>query len=443
MAKSNIQLSLKIEQAGKVSYHRLTKKDRLTIGKNPYNDITLYGDRFPKMHILFSRKNNQFQIRFQNYMKGEVRVGKSRLSFKDMIAHNLLPIKGDSYFYPITKNKEGFVVVGDAKISFRFVGENTQEARTVSIPKFRGYSWFYATVKDLGRDLPFKAIVLFFVLFHAFMLNYMREHAKGFKPQIHVTRVPQRFAKFIVKSPATTRKAEQRIARGVKEGTTSPTEKTKRAPAEKSGGGEALPEAQGILALLTGTGSSDHSSNMIDFLLDQRLVRELDEVMTSSKLQVGKGTNNSDDLDNLISMSEVSGGIDDILDDINQVESVSFGEKGQIEVERIGKITGTKGALGKRSEESVRAVMLTYTGRLTYIYNKYLKRDPELRGKIVVEVVIEASGDVSNVKVISSTVDNREFELQIVNVIRRWKYEPIDQGTVIVTYPLVFIKIGS
>lgn len=443
MAKSKSQLSLKIEQAGKTSYYRLTKNDRLTIGKNPNNDITLYGDHFPKKHILFSKKHNHFQIRLQNFMKGEVRAGHSQLSFKDMIAHNLLPIKGNSFSYPLTQNKQGYIIVGDAKISFRIDAGNNQSASALSMPKFRGYSWFYATLKSLGRDLPFTALVLFFILFHAFILNYMSKHARGFKPRVNVTKVPARFAKFMVKSPSTPKEIEKSVARGAEEGSTGPTENAKRTPSKRSRGKEANPEAQGILGLLTGTGSTDYSSNTIDFLLDKGLVRELDEVMTTSKLQIGKGATNSQDLDDLISMSEVGSGIDDILDDINQVESVSLGEKGQIEVERIGKITGSQGAVGKRSEESVRAMMLAYTGRLTYIYNKYLKRDPDLRGKIVVEVAIAADGTVARVKTISSSVNNREFELEILNVIRRLKYEPIDQGTVIVTYPLVFNKIGS
>lgn len=443
MAKSKLQLNVKIEQAGKISYYRLAKNGKLTVGKHPNNDIVLYGDHFPKRHILLSEKNNHFQIRLKNYMRGEVRAGESRLSFKDMIAHNLLPIKGGGFLYLITQNKEGYVVVGDAKISFRFAKGNTRNTHPLAVPGFKGYSWFYATSRELGRDLPFKAIVLFFVLFHALMLNYMSKHARDFEPPLSVTKVPERFAKFVVKTPSTTKEVDKPVARSTEEGATSPAEKANRSSAEESSKEEAIPEAQGILGLLTGTGATDYSSNMIDFLLDKGLVRELDEVMTNSKLQVGKGTTTSEDLDKLISLSEVGSGIDDLLEDINQVESVSLGEKGQIEVERIGKMTGTPGAAGKRSEESVRAMMLAYTGRLTYIYNKYLKRDPELRGKIVVEVVIEADGAVSNVRTLSSTVNNREFELEILNVIRRWEYEPIDQGTVIVTYPLVFNKIGS
>ncbi|MFQ5675712.1 MAG: TonB family protein, partial [bacterium] len=81
-------------------------------------------------------------------------------------------------------------------------------------------------------------------------------------------------------------------------------------------------------------------------------------------------------------------------------------------------------------------------GRLTYIYNKYLKHDAGLSGKMVVEVVIAADGHVSNVKLVSSDLHKPEFEREVLNFVRKWKYEAIDQGDVTVTYPLVFNKIS-
>jgi TonB family protein len=128
--------------------------------------------------------------------------------------------------------------------------------------------------------------------------------------------------------------------------------------------------------------------------------------------------------------------------ELDGVESVNLGEKGQIQLDQIGGMKGSGAALGKRSEDSVRQVMLSYTGRLTYIYNKYLKHNPALQGKLVVEVVIAADGSVNAVKIVSSNMNQPEFEREVVNFIRKWKYAPIDEGTVTVNYPLFFNKIG-
>ena len=46
-------LHIKIKQGENVFERSLRFKDRLTIGKNPKNDIVVAGRQYPKKHILF------------------------------------------------------------------------------------------------------------------------------------------------------------------------------------------------------------------------------------------------------------------------------------------------------------------------------------------------------------------------------------------------------
>ncbi|MFQ5638552.1 MAG: TonB family protein [bacterium] len=441
MAKRKRQLLLTIEQSGKVFHHRM-RKERFTVGKHPDNDITVYNEKYPKKHILFSKKNNHYQLRFTKFMQGEVVAKKSRLSFNDMVLHNLLDNKGDSFYYPLTQEKQGHVFIEDAKISFQFVSEPLKGAKDPMIEKFNGYSWTLATLKDFGRDLPFKAIILILIVLNAFLLDFMNKLPVKPVSVLSSSKVPDRFARILVRKPAEASGPEsrRRVSRPG-EAQEGAAEKAKRNRSEK-GPDTVRPETQGVLGLLTGTGKTGQSNSLTDFLLDKGLAKELDDVMTTSTLDIGKGTNDGDiDLDALIAISELGGGVDDIVDEVDAVEAVELGEKGQIQVDQIGGITGTADAVGKRSEDSVRGVLGQYTGRMTYIYNKYLKHNPDIRGKIVVEVEIAANGRVSGVKVVESNFANKEFEREILNFIRRWRYEPIDQGTVTVTYPLFFSKM--
>lgn len=426
-----------------MTHHRLRKNDRLTIGQHPKNDITVYGEKFPKRHTLLSGRNNHFQISLKKYMQGEVAAGESRLSFKDLLLHGLLPKKGDNFTYPVTQGKRGYVVVGDAKITFEWM-EGARET-VPKPPKFVGYSWAYATMKELGRDLPFKAVLLFFAVVHVLLLNYMSTLPTDLTKPTDVQQVPERLARIIVRNPTTAEEARRGVTLpGAEEEAESPADEPSRRNRAKQGAREVRPENQGLLGLLTGTGQATQSNNLADFLLDEGLVQEMDEVMTSSDLTVGKGTGEGDDLDELFAVSEAGGGIDDILEDMEPGASGSgstLGEKGRIDVDRIGSITGNENALGKRSEESVRQVIQKYQGRLTYIYKKYLKHNPDLVGKIVAEVVIDADGSVSNVTLVTSTLNHPELEREILNFIRKWQYDPIDQGQVTVTYPLFFNKI--
>lgn len=447
MAKLSKQLFLTIEQAGKVSQLRLTHGDNFTIGRDPHNDLTIYGDEYPARLTLFEKKNNHYRLCYQKFMSGEVEAGEARLKFKDLVRHNLLPKKDESYFYPLTPDKKGYLVAGDARITFQFVGADAEDPLLAELRHFKGYSWTYTTLKGLTRDWQFKLILLATFVVHGFLLNYMSQFQLDPTQKLKPVNVPERFAKFIVKSQA---ELAMESGRGGLRGAGSEDEEAAggeeaaKRNRDELGGRETRPETQGVLGLLTGIGGSNQSSSLTDLLLDKGLVKELDAVMSNANLQVGRSSSNGGEIDPdaLVGTSPLGGGIDDILQDVTQVESVALGEKGQIQLDRIGGMRGTGGGLGKRSEESVRGVMLSYTGRLTYIYNKYLKKNPELRGKIVVEVTIEADGSVSSAKVAASDVGNPEFEREILNFVRKWKYPAIDEGTVTVSYPLFFNKVG-
>lgn len=440
MAKSIKQLHLTIEKSGKVYHHNLTNGSGFTVGKHPENDITLYGDDIPKKHALFAKKNGHYELKLKNFMKGEVVAGDSRLSFDDMIAHQLLSIKGDSFLYPLTQGKTGYVQVGDAKISFKFVTPQLQNGALKALEGFHGFSWTRATFKELTRDLSFKAIVLVMIVLNALLLNYAGKFSGGAGPKLGTRRIPERFAKMIVKNP---------VEADLKK-TSSPTGKqtknadrdTKEAKQKKESK-PIKPERLGLLGLLTGTGSSDQAGSLADVLLDKGLAQELDDILANSDLELGNGIDDlSSDLDKLIAFSEESDGIDDLLSDVDEIESVELGDRAQVQVDQVGSMTGSEEALGKRSEESIRAVILQNQGRLTYIYKKYLRRDHEFRGRLVLEIVIGASGRVENIEIIESNTGKAEFDREIVNFVRKWKYRSIDFGTVTVTIPLFFNKIG-
>jgi len=442
MRRSRKQLLVRIEQGDSVIRCTLGRKDTLTVGQSPDNDITLYGDAFPRKHVLFDGRNNHFELHFNELMRGELVAGESRLRFEDVVAHDLLPRKRGHFSYSVTQGRKGIVQVGDAKITFQ-CADATEVPAPASMPNFKGFSWTYTTLRQFGRDWQFKLIFVALVFVHVLALRFMSGLPDPTATDSNARRViPKRLAKIIV------RKSEAELARERRGATAAAGEEEGRQAENKRKRGEksernVAPESQGLLGLLTGTGSSSQSNELADFLLDKGLVEELDEVVASTDLSIGQGSSKrNDDFDALIAQNTEGGGIDDILEDVGDVESVSLGEKGQIEVAQIGGSSEGSDDFGKRSEDSVRKVLRRYTGRLTYIYNKYLKHNPDLRGKMVVEVAIAADGSVARATLLTSSMQNADFEREILNFVRRWKYDPIDRGEVTVTYPLFFSKAG-
>lgn len=77
--------------------------------------------------------------------------------------------------------------------------------------------------------------------------------------------------------------------------------------------------------------------------------------------------------------------------------------------------------------------------QIRFCYEWVLHREHDLEGKVAVSWVIGATGEVAEVLIVESTLDNREVERCMIEKIRRWRFPaPAGGGTVRVNYPFVF-----
>jgi len=101
---------------------------------------------------------------------------------------------------------------------------------------------------------------------------------------------------------------------------------------------------------------------------------------------------------------------------------------------------GSQAAMVRRSSESVMAVIQSQQGRIMYTYTKYLRTNAELRGKVSIDITIEPDGTVSNAGVVESTMNQPDFDREILNILRRLRFEPVPEGSVTVNLPFVFSR---
>lgn len=94
---------------------------------------------------------------------------------------------------------------------------------------------------------------------------------------------------------------------------------------------------------------------------------------------------------------------------------------------------------GGRSASEISKLVQNYLGGLRYLYKKYLRQDPALKGKIQVRFLIEASGVVSETNLVESSLGNFALEQAILKRISTWKFPQIPKGEVTVTYPFLFL----
>jgi hypothetical protein len=99
-------------------------------------------------------------------------------------------------------------------------------------------------------------------------------------------------------------------------------------------------------------------------------------------------------------------------------------------------------ALG-RTDEEIQIVFDRYKAALYRIYNKELRKDPTLRGKILMRICIETSGAVSMCKVESTDLASPELVAKIVQRIKRFNFGP-KEGVpkITILYPIDFLPAG-
>ncbi len=74
--------------------------------------------------------------------------------------------------------------------------------------------------------------------------------------------------------------------------------------------------------------------------------------------------------------------------------------------------------LGGRSDESIRRVMDSNKGAIYAIYNRALRKDPLLAGKLMFEMVITASGEVTEIVLLSSELSDTGLTDKLLSRIR-------------------------
>ena len=106
-----------------------------------------------------------------------------------------------------------------------------------------------------------------------------------------------------------------------------------------------------------------------------------------------------------------------------------------------GHATATKGGSGKasRSREEIDLVFDRNKGAIDALYHRALRDQPDLAGKLKLELTISPAGVVTDCHVVSSDLHNPDLEKKIVARIRLFQFEAKDVATMITTKDIELI----
>ena len=99
--------------------------------------------------------------------------------------------------------------------------------------------------------------------------------------------------------------------------------------------------------------------------------------------------------------------------------------------------TGSSGK-ASRSREEIEMVFDRNKAAIYALYNRALRENPQLQGKVVLQLTIAPTGEVTDCKILSSELKDEELEHKLIARIKMFKFDERDVELITTTKPIDF-----
>jgi protein TonB len=96
------------------------------------------------------------------------------------------------------------------------------------------------------------------------------------------------------------------------------------------------------------------------------------------------------------------------------------------------------GGRASRSREEIEIVFDRNKSAIYALYSRALREQPELQGKVVVQLTIAPSGEVTDARILSTELNDAELERKLIARIRMFRFEARDVEAMTTTKPIDF-----
>lgn len=129
---------------------------------------------------------------------------------------------------------------------------------------------------------------------------------------------------------------------------------------------------------------------------------------------------------------------------MNYPSCVQFGvrcaSRGSVKIPPVREIDFKYEKNGSRTASDIMKTIRLRTPGLHHVYRKHLKKMSGFQGVITLKFTIISCGEISDISIVSSTTQNREFDTEIQQYVSRWRFHKIKSGKTTVIIPLIFTE---
>ena len=431
----------------KLIEERLVRQgEHVTVGSGDKNSFEIKSAKVGPRHTLFIAKGSKYFLNFSEGMDGRVAFKEDEpLALDDLKKKGDAVRKGGSWMVPLSDQHRGKIVVDDVTVLFQFVVAPPESARLVGQMDFRP--------RLLDDDDPvFFGFLAFFSALAAVLMIYVYNTEP--MDMVSLDELPDRFVDIVL----------------------PPTESKEKPPdleLESEDGKPVEKEIEKEAVTKELTPKKERTAEELAAAEAARQQKAKADAMNKSKLLMGLiGTrgdaNNGKNIEDVFADND--GNFQDLQTAMNMVEGAEIGtsknmaERGQtvgggrkdagigdMAVAQGGNAADVKGPATKEKAQSnlgtidteatgddadkARAVVKSKKVQVQHCYEQRLLVNPNLNGRLAIEVAISA-GRVSSVIIRDNSTNDKELESCVIGKVKAWRFDPELSDTLFLPFAL-------
>ena len=255
------------------------------------------------------------------------------------------------------------------------------------------------------------------------------------QPYQEIQPIPPRLAKLILEQKKQPPPPVAKPKTKTEKKKETPKKKAKEKPqTKKQETARKKAESAGLVALsdeLADLRESFDVASLQDNRLQQKVGKAAAPTTTTSSILTAKATKGSGGI-NTSALSQNTGGQQLASRSTTNVTSTIPSGTGSSKRSGAGRTAG-------RGEEEIEKVFQKNKGAIFSLYNRELRKDPTLQGKVVMELTIAPNGNVVKCRIVSSELNNPTLERKLVSRVKLFRFAAKDVAQVTVSYPIDFL----
>ncbi|WP_434300824.1 AgmX/PglI C-terminal domain-containing protein [Corallococcus exiguus] len=436
-------LRVGVIQDGRIVEEHHLLHDSVTIGDDARNTIVMPPSeaRPPRFKVLENR-GQQFHLIIDEHMQGRINLGSSDVDFDALREQGLATRRADDTFdLPLQESARGKVDLPDATLFFHFIPAPAPGSKPALPPELKASTW--RTV-----DRVFFGILLTMLVLYVLSVAIIVAQPAPVEAEVELDQLEDRFVRAIIPpQPAKKEEPKETAATGEKKPEEeksapkkTPTTAATPAPAnsaERRQQVEARVAGTGLLKLLggTGPGGGDAIADVLGSSGSGANVAEaLAGATAGGALTAGSGGGNG--------IANPQGDTGGKMAGIGATQTsgagtVNTGQKQVVKVPQVVDSVPEVDSSEVKPKDLAREIQRRKAS-IQRCYENGLKRDPSLKGRVMIRFDLTPQGRASNVEVEESTLRSDEVINCIKTTMRTWTFPFKPSDDVPVSYPFIF-----